>query len=58
MTHDVSDTEVEPGNLGGDQPARHRQPNSDGTEAPPGTRVDATVACAGATARISSWCTR
>lgn len=44
MTHDVSDTEVEPRNLGGDQPARTGQPESNGTEAPPGTRVDATEA--------------
>ena len=44
MAHDVSEPEVDPGNLGADQPALTRQPTSDGTEAPPGTRVDATEA--------------
>jgi hypothetical protein len=43
MTHDVSETEIEPRPAGGDQPASARQSASDGPEAPPGTRVDATA---------------
>ena len=42
MTHDVSETELETRDAGGDQPARAPHPERDGPKAPPATRVDAT----------------
>lgn len=58
MTHDVSHPEAEPRNLDGDQPAPARQPESVLSDAPPGTRVDATEAEArqlAEAARAAEW---
>jgi alkylation response protein AidB-like acyl-CoA dehydrogenase len=44
MSHDVTETEVEPRHGGDEEPAPIRQPERDRTAVPPGTRVDATEA--------------